>query len=542
MRRSVPQPITSRHHWRFVVLILLPLLTSPLACSRRQPQGEPVISVLTRDMATKVEPWTAEEAARIEQQVESFCGNCHATPRPEIFPRDAWPEEIQRGFGLYFESRRTDLEVPRIVDVVRYYRERAPESLDIPLPPPAAATSPMTWRRADGELGEKQLLPATSNLLWLPADAKRPARLLSGDMRLGDVRSVTLSSQTITDQRLLAKFAHIAHLEPADLDGDGQQDLLVSELGSFEPADQTGGKLIWLRGNSTSDDYQAHEIATGLGRVADGRAADFDGDGDLDLVVAEFGWHRTGRITIWWNERCTADEQQFRCQVIEPSPGTIHVPTCDLNGDGRPDFVALISQEQEAVVAFLNQGNGSFERKVLWQAHDPSFGSSGLELVDLDLDNDLDMLFTNGDTFDNMHIKPYHGVHVLWNDSELRFRHEFLTAMPGAYRAVAGDLDGDADIDIVVSAFLPQEPLTKFDMEQHHSLIWLERQPDGSYQRHALERGRFDHATLSLADFDSDGDLDLVVGEFPRAGDSPYPRFRWWWNESNRPETKGIDR
>ncbi|MFM7846150.1 MAG: FG-GAP repeat domain-containing protein, partial [Planctomycetota bacterium] len=359
----------------------------------------------------------------------------------------------------------------------------------------------------------------------------RPARILSGDMRLGDVRQVTISGQQVIEPQLLAKFAHIAHLEVIDLDRDGADDFLVAELGSFEPADQSGGKVIWLRWDDEMRRHEPIELATGLGRVADVRAADFDQDGDLDLVVAEFGWHRTGQIQVLWNEQCTASEQKFRREVIDPSPGAIHVPICDLNQDGRPDFVALISQEKEAVVAYLGQADGTFQRQLLWQANDPSYGSSGLELADLDHDGDLDLLFTNGDTFDNMHIKPYHGVQVLWNEGELTFRHQFLAAMPGAYRAVAGDVDADGDVDIVVSAFLPQEPLTEFDASQHHSLVWLERTPDGGYQRHVLEQGNFNHATIVLADCDADGDLDLVVGEFPRAGDSPYPRFRFWWNE-----------
>lgn len=513
------------------LVLLLCSLSLVTACTSRSPNGQAVISVLNLEAQESVQPWTPTEVARIEQQVESFCGNCHATPRPDIFPRDAWPEEIQRGFGLYFESRRTDLEVPRIVDVVRYYRERAPTAFEIPVPEKTTVKSPVRWRPAAGELGEKLLLPSTSNLLWVPAREGRPARILSGDMRLGDVRQVTISGQQVIEPQLLAKFAHIAHLEVIDLDRDGADDFLVAELGSFEPADQSGGKVIWLRWDDEMRRHEPIELATGLGRVADVRAADFDQDGDLDLVVAEFGWHRTGQIQVLWSEQCTASEQKFRREVIDPSPGAIHVPICDLNQDGRPDFVALISQEKEAVVAYLGQADGTFQRQLLWQANDPSYGSSGLELADLDHDGDLDLLFTNGDTFDNMHIKPYHGVQVLWNEGELTFRHQFLAAMPGAYRAVAGDVDADGDVDIVVSAFLPQEPLTEFDASQHHSLVWLERTPDGSYQRHVLEQGNFNHATIVLADCDADGDLDLVVGEFPRAGDSPYPRFRFWWNE-----------
>lgn len=103
-----------------------------------------------------------------------------------------------------------------------------------------------------------------------------------------------------------------------------------------------------------------------------------------------------------------------------PTQRHIHVPTCDLDGDGRLDFVASVSQHQETVFAFLNRGEGKIEKQKLWSAEDPSFGSSGLELVDLDDDGDLDVLGTCGDTFDNKHVKPYHGVYWLENRGALR--------------------------------------------------------------------------------------------------------------------------
>ena len=60
------------------------------------------------------------------------------------------------------------------------------------------------------------------------------------------------------------------------------------------------------------------------------------------------------------------------------------MPVGDLNKDGRPDFVALISQEHETVVAFLNEGNGRFRKETIYTAPHPAFGSSGIQLIDLD--------------------------------------------------------------------------------------------------------------------------------------------------------------
>lgn len=90
-------------------------------------------------------------------------------------------------------------------------------------------------------------------------------------------------------------------------------------------------------------------------------------------------------------------------------PAICNVAVGDLDQNRQPDIVALITQEFEQIVAFINQG-GAFAEHVLFEAHNPAFGSSGIELVDLDQDADLDILFTIGDSFDGTDAKLYHGV------------------------------------------------------------------------------------------------------------------------------------
>jgi hypothetical protein len=323
----------------------------------------------------------------------------------------------------------------------------------------------------------------------------------------------------------LAKLDNPCRAAPVDLDGDGLLDLVVADLGSFLPEDHDRGRVVWVR-QTAPGTWETRVVAQSLGRVADVRPADFDGDGDQDLVVAEFGWQKTGGIH-WLENR----EEKFLATRLDARSGAIHVPVCDLNQDGRPDFVALLSQEHETVVAFLNAGEGRFTQQTLWSADDPGFGSSGIEVVDLDRDGDLDVLYTNGDTFDSAYLKPSHGVHWLENRGALSFAHRRLAHLPGVHRALAGDMDGDGDLDVVAGTFFAKSVISPLAPSELDSLVLLEQTSPGEFAYHSLEKGKPEHATLDLGDFDGDGDLDIVAGIQVETADEPLPHAVVWWSE-----------
>jgi hypothetical protein len=292
---------------------------------------------------------------------------------------------------------------------------------------------------------------------------------------------------------------------------------------------------VWLHHSPGKTDYEVTELAAGLGRVADVRAADVDGDNQLDLIVAEFGWQRTGKILWLRNISTEGHNPRFEMRPIDDRPGTIHLPVHDFNDDGRPDFAALVSQEYEAVDLFMNTGQGRFNRRNTWAAPDLTFGSTGIELVDLDRDGDRDILYTNGDTFDNNIASPWHGVQWLENRGDLAFDYHRLSAMPGAYRALAADFDGDGDEDAVAVAFLPRkvQPASLRDAQQA-SIVFLEQTAPGQFSRHTLERGSPDYATLAIGDFDGDGDSDFAVGSGPTVAEVRQEKhyLTVWWNQT----------
>lgn len=483
--------------------------------------------------SSTVEPRSLSPEA--EAAVAAFCGDCHALPRPDSFARDRWHEEVRFGYKAYARSGRIDLTPPPFQDTLLYYQSRAPEYLEFPVADPVDeqlrsnfSREPLDWGR------ENYTLPAISNVRWLPDEQEGP-RLLVCDMSDGRVSALEFDGLA-RRRAVLAQFDHPCHVEPCDLDGDGQRDLLVAELGSLYPSDHDRGKVIWLRKNREGVSYTPLTIAEGLGRVADVRPMDADGDGDQDLIVAEFGHFRTGNIHLLRNITEKGAAPRFLLEEIDPRPGTIHVPVHDFNKDGRPDFVGLVSQEYEAVDLFLNQGNGKFLLQNIWTGPDLTFGSSGIELIDLDQDGDMDVLYTNGDSFDNTTANPTHGVQWLENMGGTDFAYHRLADLPGAYRALPADFDNDGDLDVIAVAFLPSRVIPKsLRVSTTVSILLLEQTMPGNFTSHTLECGTPNHAAFETGDFDADGDVDFVVSTHMFAhsvgpGTAIPGRLTIWWN------------
>jgi hypothetical protein len=466
----------------------------------------------------RVDAEGAADPAAVEAKATAFCGGCHRMPNPAYFTRDRWHEEVERGYRFHAVSSRLDLTAPPLRDVAAFFRERAPAKLEVPRSTDEPDGS-FRFEQVDVEppADSATEIPAISFLQRAELVPGGPSVLLACDMGSGDLLAIDPTGER-PQARRLANVGHPAHVTPCDLDRDGATDLAVADLGSFLPEDHDRGRVVWLR-NVGRSEYERVVLLDQVGRVADVRPGDFDGDGDEDLIVAEFGWQKTGSIHVLVNERDEGGTPRFSRRLVDGRHGTIHVPVLDWNEDGQADFFALVSQEHETIELFLNEGDSSFRGQTINPPEDPAFGSSGIEVTDLDGDSDRDVLYTNGDTFDSYELKPYHGVQWIENRAAAGWATRRITAMPGVHRALAGDLDGDGDVDVIAAALLPER---LFDgngrAADFDSLIWLEQVRPGEFVRHGLERGSCHHAALELADFNGDGRLDIAVGNFQEPG------------------------
>jgi hypothetical protein len=458
----------------------------------------------------------AAPATATEDEARAMCGvACHGYPPPEILPRDAWPYELFR-MALIIDGKPQPPEPPKVLEIpdslrpiLRFYDSRAP----VVLPPPA----PWPGVRASG-FNRRMLSPvnpppgpAIANLRLLDLDDDGKLEVVAADMRHG----LVLQGKPYQPGSALTQIAQVpnpSHVEYLDFDKDGIRDFLVADLGDFLPSDHKKGAVVWLRGQKNGT-FQKFSL-DGFPRVADVEAADFNGDGRLDLAVAAFGFRQLGHIAVLENHTTDYTQPSFSSRMVDDRPGGIHVIPVDINRDGAMDIVGLVSQQHETIVAYINRKTPqvAFDPQVIYAAPHPNWGSSGIQVVDLDGDDDLDVLFTHGDTFEDAIVKPYHGIQWLENRGTFPFVEHNLADMPGVLRAQAADLDGDKDLDVVACAFIAEG--SEIDASTLPAFAMLEQVKPGVFERRTLQRGEPRCATLDLGDIEGDGDIDIVFGAF----------------------------
>jgi hypothetical protein len=187
----------------------------------------------------------------------------------------------------------------------------------------------------------------------------------------------------------IAPVGWVMSIRAIDLNGDGRQDVMVSDRRS-----DTRGIHGWLRPEAV---HQKWDRTTFRGPTA-------------EFMFLDAGPHGAGLFDIAWAERGTAVQwirvealvgnmsQRSRSFAMPPNTGTGKAAALgDLNGDGLTDLVVSCEHAANAmgVFAYLHPADGDWEAGD-WSVQDIS-GWEGtkfdrMELIDLDGDGDLDVL------------------------------------------------------------------------------------------------------------------------------------------------------
>ena len=279
----------------------------------------------------------------------------------------------------------------------------------------------------------------------------------------------------------VALFDGGSNIVIVDLDGDGKLDVAgVAEQAS---------NVVWWRnsagdGSSWTENFVSPSLASAYGIAA----ADFDFDGDIDLVTAG----RASQRADWWEN--LGDGSSWLQHPIETMTGAGRsVAVGDVNGDGWID----VTMNTDGRLEWWR--NEAIHRNTPFlQTRDVDLSSGGafdLKAADLDRDGDLDLV-GNGKTADR--VVAYRNTA---GDGTAFTPATVATGFDGAHAIDLGDVDRDGHVDVVGSA------------EAAGDLVWW-RNADGlgtSFSATSIDTNFPAARGVKLADIDGDGDLDLAA-------------------------------
>lgn len=312
----------------------------------------------------------------------------------------------------------------------------------------------------------------------------------------------------------------------ADIDGNGTLDVAI--------VNNQKGNVVWFAnsGKPATGPWQRYVISNDCPRAYDVTLADFDGDGDVDAATTGY----TSNLVSWYeNPGKDRLDREWKRRVIDSAMQEARtIATGDFNRDGKLDLLA-------AAVGAPNAPN--YESQVVWyenpgQPAEQNWTRRTIsrELpaaihghpVDLDRDGDLDVVMAHGMRVEADPKVDRHQVVWYENIGKSRAtptwkRHE-VGLLPFAFEAIAGDIDGDGDLDIAATAW------SKGDQ-----VVWFENNGGDKWSQHVIRTGFRAANQVILADLNGDGRLDIVAG----ADDGSRRvqgslEVRWWRNDGRR--------
>ncbi len=296
----------------------------------------------------------------------------------------------------------------------------------------------------------------------------------------------------------------------ADVDGDSDLDIVTAD-------GPDGVNVVWFENPRPNNDpadgqsWKRHEIGAAGGWGKDIKAADFDRDGLIDVVV-----RAPDEIMIFFQDWPGRWSPVVLSGVNLGEEG---MAIGDIDGDGDADLVLCGEWAQNPSGAAARDPTG-------WQGYrigsfNPAFKALA---IDLDQDGATDILTSSSEhTADIAWFEPVGRPTGQW------IRHVIQPSVSGAHTLQAADMDRDGDVDVITGQM---HQTKERNLTVHFNL-------DGRGTRWA--RQIIDNMGLHngvVADMEGDGDFDIYGSNW--AGNPP---ARYWMNRLDPPEPfRRIDR
>lgn len=335
----------------------------------------------------------------------------------------------------------------------------------------------------------------------------------------------------------------------ADYDNDGWLDLIVTTVGHLY--------LFRNNGNGTFDDVTRHAgMAAEEGFWAGASWGDYDRDGHVDVYITGYvryadvgaatSLHYDAETPASLNPSSFAPERNllFRnngdgtfsemgalAGVANEQGRSLAAAWTDLDEDGWPDL--YVANDVSDNVLFHNQRNGSFD-EISHRALVADYrGAMGLAVGDWDGDGDTDIFVThwiaqenalyNNQRADRLRSSDAAGV-IQFMDVADRFGVGQIALDYIGWGTSFFDFDNDGRLDLVVAngSTFQRTDDRRFLVPMRDQLFWNRGAREGFYDVSSVAGTFFERAHVgrgaAVADFDNDGDLDLLImnhGEAP---------------------------
>ena len=285
----------------------------------------------------------------------------------------------------------------------------------------------------------------------------------------------------------------------ADIDNDGDLDLFIGEWDgniNFYRNDGTPENASWTL---VSEDYNSIDV----GRYSSPAFADIDNDNDLDLFIgAEYG-----EINFYQNNG-TPENASWTFVTTEFNlidVGYYSTPSfADNDNDGDLDL--FIGESEGNIYFYRNDGT---PEDAIWTFVTDNFNSinvgsdSDPTFADIDNDGDLDLFIGEWDGNINFYRNNGTPENAQWTFVTENFNS--INVGTSSFPAFA-DIDNDGDLDLFVGEYSGNINFYRNDGTPENALWILVTE-----NLNSINVGNW--STPSFTDIDSDGDLDLFIGE-----------------------------
>lgn len=438
---------------------------------------------------------------------KQYCSACHGFVAADVLDRLTWKDHVlpdmasQLGIGVLWGKEYLDkgdsnasIAFKDWLKIVDYYTKTAPEKINLPKPEvPDIDSSLFSPRLPNINFST----PARSVLV--------AADTVGSYFYIGDGYTNRIyrwnKHLQLTDSATTGTPPSYAYF----FNQDGKRKAIFTTLGIMQAVDVNKGSILEF--DLSKKLLATDTLASGMPRPVQSIPGDFNKDGLTDWLVCGFG---TKRGELLWLKNLGGNK--YSAETIIGIPGATQALVEDFNQDGWDDIMVLFAHSEESLRLFTNNQQGGFRQETLLSFL-PVQGSTSFQLIDFNNDGLRDILYTCGDNADISQIlKPFHGVYVYLNKGNNKYEQSYFYHINGCTKAVAKDFDQDGDLDIATINFYADH-----EANPAETFIFLKQVEPMKFQPLSPKINQYGRwLTMDVADYDNDGDADIILGNFSR--------------------------